>query len=161
METPIAYRSKPVTQHPSRWLSSIWFLWPTLTLIYLAGYTLMFIGHESTLEGQSTLFARRILGMVGLFVPFGFWNTLYTVGALWSTDPDISPARILLWPLAITAMWIVNRAMKRSGLASPARFCVNLLVLLTLTAAVDIVLYHQWRSFVIFATGDLVAGTRF
>lgn len=102
----------------------LWFLWIVLTSIYL-------------LSGITHL-NNWVTGLFGLFVPFGIWNTY----------ASITLNGLLTFPLLLLSFWGADAiALKLKITNFFTRALFNLVWLLVLTLAVDLILWNgQWMS---------------
>jgi len=138
----------PSVKKRGRFWSNIWFWWFTLTVFYLWG---------SFWSGLFTYQSGRIIKslsfLIGLFVPFGFWNLFASFDDLGEPHPSyyflgLSPA-VIVFPVFIICMILAIRFGRRIG-GGAIRILFNLGVLLLLTLFVDLVIWHQWSSWHLF-----------
>lgn len=100
------------------------FTWTVLTLIYLLGYISSFPGGF-------------FVYVVGLFVPFGFWNIF----------ASFSVKGIITFPLLIFSFYKADAQAVRLNITTLfKRVVFNLVWLLLLTIVIDLVLWGTWAS---------------
>ena len=104
-----------------------WFSWVVLTLLYLG-------------LGDIPIFAF----LVGLFVPFGFFNTMLS----------LSIKGVLTFPLLILSLYYADSVARTLQITNPFKKLVfNLVWLLILTLVVDLILSYGWQSLYLFLNG--------
>ena len=112
------------------------FCWFILTLFYLAVYFLNI---------------QIVAGVVGLFVPYGVWNSIMTFGSI--SNYNFFP--VVTFLLFIGTLFYADRFATYAGISRPgAKIMYNLLLLLALTLIIDISIWGEWMSWsVITNTG--------
>lgn len=127
--------------------SRLWFAWVILTIAYLVLY---FSGMRAGEHYQLTY-------LIGLFVPFGFWNGSASIEALALNSLDnirIAIAAIFSLIVIFTGNKIINRYI---GLNPILKLVLNLIILLALTALVDYAIWGSWMSSALFTTGKAIS----
>jgi hypothetical protein len=115
--------------------------WYQKMVTWWFGLTVLYVIALFTIPDGS-IFAKP-LDVLGLFVPYGLWNPLYTYGAF---------VHIELLPLAALAITIcclatADRIAGKLNIHSPAvKVVFNLCLLLVLTVIVDYSIWGQWFS---------------
>jgi hypothetical protein len=105
------------------------FIWGILTVIYLILYGIYWLG---ALIGVFPYF----MYFIGLFVPFGFWNTLASI----HSGKIIITATLLIFSLSYA-----DKFARKFLITNPfKRILLNLLWLLLLTALIDFILWGTW-----------------
>lgn len=125
-----------------KFFTSIWGLWILLTIIYVVGLT-------SFQELLGIDLPSSIVFFVGLFVPFGIWNTLglASIKTFW------------VLPLVLGVMFMMGKKIKNMNLGTIQRVLMGLVVLLFLTAVVDLVIWQKWCSWLLLVdSGGCGAG---
>lgn len=119
------------------WWLNIWFWWFVLTLVYVLS---ILSGALKGLDGSANLF-NRFTAFIGLFVPFGFFNFLFSIqmGFLVAT-----------FPIFIFGMIITEHYKKSSDSGVFKSIILNLVTLFVITFIVDIILWSGWNSWFIF-----------
>lgn len=123
-------------------LGSIWFWWICTTFLYLA---LNFFGYPDLgypKEQVATPIA-YIAGFVGLFVPYG----------LMSLPLFFNPLGWVSLMVFLISMFLVDRGFNKQNFGLSKRIILNLLVLLVLTAVVDLIRLTPFQSWMIFFKG--------
>jgi hypothetical protein len=134
---------------------SIWFTLIKVTLLYLAAFAIAFVSGPR--PGVNTpLPVRLLLGVTGMFVPFGVWNTIYGLSAFMNPFKGF-PLAILAIPAAVFLLITADRRAPRSA-STLVNYGYNLLFLFVITAVVDMLLYGHWLSRYILLTGDAFGG---
>jgi len=78
-----------------------------------------------------------MIGAVGMFVPFGIWNTL----------ASFSSRGLITFPLLIVSLFYADRVAAKILVPDGfVKIVFNLVWLLVLTLAVDYVIYGTWQS---------------
>jgi len=126
---------------------SIWATWLAVTAVYLLTYVVGFMNVRAFSSDYSGDVAGRVAAIVGLFVPFGIWNTLALVAG---------PVSFLSMPVAIGLMAVYEHYARPLNIAGVTKISLNLMVLLVVTFVVDLMIYHGWVSFQILYGGKLV-----
>ena len=98
-----------------------WVSWLVLTLVYIV-----------------TMFASfPLYGVLGIFVPFGIWNTLFS----------LSWRGAITFPLLVASLfcadWVAAKIHIPDGFV---KIVFNLIWLLILTFMVDYIIYGTWQS---------------
>lgn len=110
---------------------SIWFWWIVLTTIYLVGFV-------STPDSWN-----RLVGLVGLFVPFGFFNSILLY------------ANIIFVLIFFGILYLFEKITKKYQPHPAIKIIANLLLLLVITYLVDNFLWGDWCSMNLFLHGEL------
>jgi hypothetical protein len=135
-------------EQSEKWYMRIWVWWAVLTAVYLA----MFFSAKLFSYGSLLISAWNTLTFfIGLFVPFGWFNTL---GALWTStelgSPTL-PTAVITAPLLLTVIFLGDRVSREIGVTTLWwKIVFNLIVLITLTFIVDFTIYQKWPSVGLF-----------
>jgi hypothetical protein len=112
----------------SRYVLSIWVEWFFLTALYLV-----------------LLFSKiQFAPIVGLFVPIGPFNLAASIHG--GHEGQTQHAWLITFPLTIGVFVLADFIAIKWKLPLLLRAGYNLLVLLAVTAAVDFILWHEWKS---------------
>lgn len=131
------------------WWSSVWFVWASTTVIYLV---LVERAFECNFSPASVCGVTQIADVLGLFVPFGIWNTLLGVF-------QRGPLGLLSLPLCLGALYCANRYSHALQLSASTRVLYSCAVLFVLTLLTDLMIWGSWRSlFVLLHHGDAFTG---
>ena len=117
-----------------RYVLSIWIFWFYSTALYLF---LLF---------SKSMTALDISPLFGLFVPFGLFN--FSASVYGGPDVQIQHGWIFTFPLTIGVFVLADFIANKWKMPVWLRVAYNLLILLGVTAAVDFVLWHKWKSWV-------------
>lgn len=123
-------------------IGNIWFSFLVLELIYVL--PILLVNLFPTLGANEP---GKWIFFVGLFTPFGVWNTIGSLNMLGS------PFVIVIGGLAIT-QYISNKI----DLNVATRILVNLVALMFLTFLVDMIVWNRWCSWLLATTGDCGSG---
>jgi hypothetical protein len=115
----------------SRYVLSIWVEWFFLTALYLV---LLF----------SKIHVEAAAAVVGLFVPIGPFNLVASIHG--GYDVRTQHAWLITFPLTIGVFVLADFIANKCKMSVLLRVGYNLLVLLAVTAAVDFILWHEWKS---------------
>jgi hypothetical protein len=120
-----------------KFFTSIWGIWILSTIIYVLGP-----GFFQDFLGVNSI--NSIFLFIGLFVPFGIWNTLglASIKTFW------------VLPLVLVTMFMVNKKIKNINLSTAQKILMNSVVLFFLTILVDLVIWHKWCSWVTLIGGS-------
>ncbi len=114
--------------------SQFWFIGLVITFVYI----------NLSLDYNSKEFA--ITHFIGLFVPFGIWNSIYAFTSL---------RALFSIPILIFSIFFAERlSMKLKIKSTLAKIVFNLIMLFITTFLVDILIWHKWLSM------SLVLGTQ-
>lgn len=104
----------------------LWFWWISLTIFYILG--------SFSLENQQININTSFLNFIGLFVPIGIWNFIF--------------GGYLIIPLIAVVVY-GEKYLKK--IPNPiVKIISNLFVLLVLTFVVDMIIWGEWRSLMLF-----------
>ncbi|MFZ3011639.1 MAG: hypothetical protein WA060_01415 [Minisyncoccia bacterium] len=118
-----------------KFFTSIWSIWIGSTLLYL----LMFFLRVDPL--------RPLVMFVGLFVPFGIWNTIASLS---------QPLSLIV---GIGSIGLAGYLIRRSEIEGTIRIFAALVSLVIITFLVDMLLWHQWCSWeVLMQTKNAACG---
>ena len=112
----------------ARYILSIWVAWFFLTALYLA------------LLVSKTQFAP----VVGLFVPIGPFNFVASIYG--GYEVRTQHAWLITFPFTIGVFVLADFIANKWRMHKLLRVGYNLLILLAVTAAVDFILWHEWKS---------------
>ena len=115
----------------ARYILSIWVAWFFLTALYLV---LLF----------SKIHAQEVAAVVGLFVPIGPFNLAASIHG--GYDGQTQHAWLITFPPTIGVFVLADFIANKWKMPALLRVGYNLLVLLAVTAAVDLILWHEWKS---------------
>jgi hypothetical protein len=115
----------------ARYVLSIWVEWFFLTALYLV---LLF----SKIQAQTTA------AVVGLFVPIGPFNLVASIHG--GSEVRTQHAWLITFPLTVGVFVLADFVANKWKIPMFLRVGYNLLVLLAVTAAVDFILWHEWKS---------------
>src|ERR1700682_3112217 len=115
--------STPRSVARAPWWSSVWFVWASTTAIYLV---LVERSFECNYPPERICAVTHVADAIGLFVPFGIWNTLLGVF-------QRGPLGLLSLPLCLAALYYANRYSRAQQLSAFARLLYSCAVLFVLT----------------------------
>ena len=117
------------------------FTWFGLTAVYIVG------GLLSKGMTPAEAIVRQVVFAFGLFVPYGIWNTGWTL--LYMLQGGVTNALIVLLPfsLLVLSFLLVDKTLERLHTTSwSKRLVAYLLILSVLTFITDFVLWREWTS---------------
>ena len=115
--------------------SRLWLIWMSSTALYLALY---FYAIET-----KDFVISHLAGVIGLFVPFGFWNTAM---ALDNSEENYF-FRISTLLVTLLVIFFGDKLLSKFTALNPlSKIIVNLIVLGALTYLVDMILWGEWLS---------------
>jgi hypothetical protein len=115
----------------ARYILSIWVAWVFSTALYLA---LLF----------SKIQAQRTAAVVGLFVPIGPFN--FVASLYGGYNVHTQHGWLITFPLTIIVFVLADFVANKWKMPVLLRVGYNILILLAVTAAVDVILWHEWKS---------------
>jgi len=115
----------------ARYILSIWVAWFFFTALYLA---LSF----------SEVHAEGVAAVVGLFVPIGPFN--FVASLYGGYNVYTQHGWLITFPLMIVVFVLADFVANKWKMPVLLRVGYNILILLTVTAAVDVILWHEWKS---------------
>lgn len=119
----------------------LWVFWLILIFIEFILYILsMFIGGRGSIFGY-------LNGLVGLFIPLGFYSLLFLV-----TNKFVIKAIISIG-VVIIGLCISDPLAKKLKIPENRKWVFNLVLLLLLTLICDLILYAGWESLMLFLQG--------
>jgi phosphoglycerol transferase MdoB-like AlkP superfamily enzyme len=108
--------------------AQFWFSWLVFTAVYVIWLLL----------GSSGL-PIKVGMLIGMFVPFGFWNAIQLIGS----NPSAYIGPILL----ILLLLFTDKLSFKLGIESVwLKIVLNLVILFLLTALVDVLIWGHWIS---------------
>lgn len=114
---------------PYPWHLSFWFWWFALTGAYLM------IGISNIAKGFGAL--------IGLFVPYGVYNSSYTFQKVAETGSVLPLASLALF---FSIFLLVDKILWRKKLQPFEKIALNLTILFLLTICVDLSIWGEWES---------------
>lgn len=117
---------------------TIWYWWIGLTLIYLVLFFL-----NASINKVIGLNITPIVGLVGLFVPFGYFNGVFGI---------IGTGGLMLI-VFLVILYFFEKTTKKFNLSPTAKIISILLLLLVITFLVDMLLWREWCSMTILTQG--------
>jgi hypothetical protein len=136
-------------EQSEKWDMRIWVWWAGLTALYLA----MLVFSAALFSDGSFLSSawNTITFFIGMFVPFGFLNTLTSFAYDTAPVGTILPIGFLTVPLLAAVVFWGDKIARKMGMVTYAKkIAFNLIVLLTLTFIVDFSIYQKWPSLGLF-----------
>jgi len=132
-----------------RLLTNLWFDWLLLTFIYLLTFFT---------SGEPSSPFHVLNPLVGLFVPIGLFNS----NAMFQpANPGTLPATSYAWayvmPLLFIGLFFGNLLGKKCIPWTWMRPLLNLAILFLLTMCTDLIIWHKWMSYRIFAQAAALA----
>lgn len=121
-------------------LTSIWFWWLLLTVLYSA---LSIIFHVPAIDHypHGAGFIGYVIGFIGLFVPYGPLSIFYFL---------VSPLSWVSFAFFLYAMFYAEKKLGKAGLTPWKRILMNIFALLLITTMVDIIRPTPFESWQIF-----------
>jgi hypothetical protein len=115
--------------------AQFWFVGLIITFVYI------------NLSLDYTLKDLYITRIMGLFVPFGIWNSVYAFTSL---------SALLSIPLMIFSILFADRIATRLNIKSVViKLIFNLVLLFIITFLVDFLIWHKWLSIGLFLDRDI------
>ena len=115
----------------ARYILSIWVVWFFSTALYLV---LLFSKAE----------APGIAAVVGLFVPIGPFNLVASLYGGYNVYTQ--HGWLITFPLTIVVFVLADFIANKWKMPALLRVGYNILILLAVTAALDFILWHEWKS---------------
>jgi hypothetical protein len=86
-------------------------------------------------------------GVLGLFVPIGYWNFTFSIhGTDYSLGEDFMLPWILAFPLVLVIIFGGEYLLRKKQVRGIKRFFAVFLILLICTALVDFIIWGKWQS---------------
>lgn len=121
-----------------KWYTNIWWLWFILTSVYLCGSFAGELSHDGDLFGH-------ILGLIGLFVPFGVFTGLFL----------FSGFGFLIVLIIFGVFALEYHFSQKSHFQDWQKALLALITLLIITMSIDFLIFQSWQSWQIFIDGKI------
>jgi hypothetical protein len=129
--------------HAKTLFATLWFDWLSITALYV----LTFYGSGNTASAFYVLNP-----IIGLFVPIGWWNLL---AMFQPSSPATLPATSYAWIYVLPLLFGLFFARRVFDKTCASKFWLRILLNLGLlflaTMCVDFIIWHEWKSWELFA----------
>ncbi len=99
-------------------------------------------------DGKGLLPSSTALSLIGLFVPYGYWNTLCSFANIAVCEKDVlTEITTILFFVFVVAIFFFDRFAYRLGLSSRTKHFTLLMFLFLWTMLVDFLVWGGWQSF--------------